>query len=428
MPLLLQLLSLLLLVPLQAEEPLPSPPEPPVGPQAVARYRLLHAVPRRGPLTIYVDGAEAAGSLAYGDLTAYEPMPAGEIGFSAGDAEGWVVTEQVAALVAGHDYTVALVGDADQPRFVLICDRQPVLQGDDTGRARATNLVEGRIFTFAIDDRPLAALLRTGQSTPAIAAGFGDRVYRLTDTAPGGQAFSIGPATVPARSTYSLYVIGLPGAEDEAAPLVVEDLQDWPADEAPPPVPEPSAAQPRVTRLRVLHLAGGSGALGGQLDGKPLFSNLAFGDLTAYLPQAPGTHHLVLAGGPQLDREPLELRPDEAHTLVLCGEPDRLRWWLLYDDDQLQRPALRIVHTAWQAPPRWSLSWAASRWPKRWLTSTRRPTCRSVSWSWASASSWPSGRRGSRRSSRRRECCYRRTVPTHCSWPTAARRNRGPCA
>jgi len=372
MRVLLRLLPLLFLLPLQAEE-LPSDvppaaPEPVVEPAPgaetepvvepapdvpTARCRILHAAPRHGALTLFQDGVESVPALAYGSLSPYQPVSAGVHGFGVSEGEARVAMEQDATFEAGSDYTIAITAGQDGLRLLQIRDHQPLLPGDEAGRVRATNLVAGRSFTFSIEDRQLAALLRPGQSTPPIAAVFGERTYRFEDTTPGGANLSVGPASVPERTTYSFYLIGLPGAEDEAAVRVIEDLSDWPADEAPWPVPVPTVTHPKVTRVRVLHLAGGTGALGGTFDGKPLFTNLAFGDVTPYLPQAPGAHELKLSGGPQYDQEPVVLRESEAHTLVLCGEPERLRWWLLFDghaDEAVARPAVRVAHAAWPAP------------------------------------------------------------------------------
>lgn len=349
MPLLLRLLPLLYLLPLQAEEAAPVVPPAATPPPATARCRVLHAAPRQPPVTVFIDGAEHVSALAYGALSPYEALPGGVHQFSLTLGEAEVITAQDATFQAGNDYTVAVVARPAGLQFLLLRDREPS-PDDESGRVRATNLVAGRDFTFGVDERLLGALLAPGQSTPAIPVPVGDRTYRFADTTPGGASLAVGPASVPPRTTYNLYLLGQAGATDEAAVRVLEDLQDWPADTSAPGVASSVEHLP-ATRLRVLHLAGATGALAGRLDDKPLFANLAFGDLTAYLPQTSGQHRFELVGAATIDGTALSLDEHEAYTLVLCGEPDRLRWWLLRDAaETVARPSLRIAHAAWQAP------------------------------------------------------------------------------
>jgi hypothetical protein len=92
-----------------------------------ARLRVLHASPDAPAVDVYLDGSEAISDLAFGDITDYVTVPAGnhavKVYPSSANGTGTPVIDVASvALEAGKDYTVAAAGNVASIEPVVFTD------------------------------------------------------------------------------------------------------------------------------------------------------------------------------------------------------------------------------------------------------------------------------------------------------------------
>jgi hypothetical protein len=193
-----------------------------------ARVRVLHASPDAPAVDIYVEGAEAVSNLAFGDITGYLDLPAGDYGvevFPAGaGGEGDAVISATLTLDAGTDYTVAAVGllDSIEP-LVLIDDNSAPAEGQahvrfvhaspdapavDISAAGAGVVISDVAFQGASDYLPLPA---GSYDLDVLVSG--------TDTA----ALSVPGVAVEGGNVYTIFALGLADGTPELSAKAVLD-------------------------------------------------------------------------------------------------------------------------------------------------------------------------------------------------------------
>ncbi|NUQ02090.1 MAG: DUF4397 domain-containing protein, partial [Armatimonadetes bacterium] len=127
---------------------------------ALARYRLLHAVPGGPEVDVYLDGEQATARLGYGSLLPYRSLRAGLHNFKALPSGGSTfLDDRDAIFEAGRDYTIALVQSGGAPIWLRILDRRPEQPG---GHVRAVHLAAGA---------PNLDFLAAGQKLATLAYG-----------------------------------------------------------------------------------------------------------------------------------------------------------------------------------------------------------------------------------------------------------------
>jgi hypothetical protein len=113
-------------------------------PQGTAQVRVAHMSPNAPNVDVAVDGSTALEDVAFGAVSAYLEVPAGEreveITPTGGDT---AVFSGAVPVEADTDYTVAAVGevgdDADQPFEPLVLEDDNSDPGDDTARVRVVH-------------------------------------------------------------------------------------------------------------------------------------------------------------------------------------------------------------------------------------------------------------------------------------------------
>lgn len=302
--------------------------EPPTG----GRLRVLHAMPDLGAINVYVDGEPLAESVTYGGLSDYRFVPAGPHRFQAALAgEDTFLEARDATVAAEADATLALLPLRDEPTFLWIRDRVPA--DAPQGHLRAVHLADAPALALRpIGDPPIATLQRTQASAP-VPVPAGDETYQLVSADDERLAAEVGPVTIAAGTTLSLFAIGRFGVLGPTTLQVIEDRQPWPDAEvyrqpAPPPAPAPLPP----TRLRVLHLAPGVSPVAGTLDARQVLRDLGYGQVTEYLPVEPGNHDFRLTAGDLVEPGQVDLLAHRAHTLVLFDPPLVLNHFLLTDE------------------------------------------------------------------------------------------------
>ncbi len=198
-----------------------------------ARVRVLHASPDAPAVDIYVDGGEAISNLAFGEITDYVPLPAGDYQvevFPAGaGGEGDPVISAALTLDAGTDYTVAATGLLENIEpLVLVDDNSPPAEGQAHVR-----------FVHASPDAPAVDIAAAGVGVVIsdvafqgssdylpLAAGSYDLEVLVsgTDTV----ALAVPGVAVEAGNVYTAFALGLAEGEPELFALLVLDASHVP--------------------------------------------------------------------------------------------------------------------------------------------------------------------------------------------------------
>ncbi|MCC7493316.1 MAG: DUF4397 domain-containing protein [Fimbriimonadaceae bacterium] len=301
-----------------------------VAADAPPTCRALLAAPATGPLTLLLDGTPVALG-AYGELTAWAAVAPGPHNLKLlGGTPQQLWDDRETTFESGQRITLLVA--PQPPGAVLLRLLEPALPTAEAGRLRVVNLLAetGAVDVLALGQVPFATLgpRQVSRSVEPTAA----ERYALRPAGGGMPWLTTDVLRVGARQTVTLFAIGQPGASGEAAARWVVDTQPWPASAvAPPAAPEPIRPPPPATRLRVLHAAAGSAPRSGTLGGRPLFRDLAYGQVTPYLPLSPGAPELLVSGDPPA-AQALGLQEGGSYTLLLVGEPRRLLSWLFRDE------------------------------------------------------------------------------------------------
>ena len=281
-----------------------------------AQVRVLHASPDAPPVDVYVDGAEVLSGVAFGTISSYLEVPAGDhqIQVFAADADPATDTAVIDATVplgGGSSTTIAATNsidaieakvitdapnpsaDAVQARIVhLSADTPPVDIAPDGGE----EIVQGLAYGTATEYLTVPAGQLDVEVRPAGA------VDGWVVANPGGVFLSNGKA-------YSLFAIG--SLADDTFRLVTSIDAS-----APPPAP---------AKVRVLHGSPDAPAVDVYVDGTEAVSDLAFGTVTDYLEIPAGEHQVqvVAAGtdpsaGAVIDAA-LTFAPGSATTIAATG-------------------------------------------------------------------------------------------------------------
>jgi len=312
-------------------------PEPPSG---EARLRLAHASPDAPAVDVWLDGEVAFAGLAYGQVTDYALVAAGRhsVKVVPAGAEEPVVIEAQLELEDGADYTASATG--------LLEDIAPLLLMDDNSLPEA-----GRAhvrFVHLSPDAPAVDVAVKGGPVLWSAVGFGEvgayaavdaGVYDLEVRATGGAAAALEVPGVLVRdgAVYTVFAMGLLAGDPPLAAVLTADVNP--------------------ARLRAAHLSPDAPAVDVLIDGMPVLTDLAFGEVSAYAPLAAGMVSVMVVASEDPDvvvlEADLELGAGMDYTVAAIGLLEELEPLVLQDDNRVPAPGMahvRFVHAVPDAP------------------------------------------------------------------------------
>lgn len=314
-----------------------------------AQVRVLHASPDAPPVDVYVDGAAVLTNVAFGTISSYLEVSAGEHQvqvFAAGadPAADTAVIDATVPLGGGSSTTIAATNsiesieaqvitdspnpssDAVQVRIVhLSADTPPVDIAPDGGE----EIVQGLAYGTATEYLTVPAGQLDVEARPAGA------VDGWVAANPGGVFLSNGKA-------YSLFAVGSL-ADDTFRLVTAIDAT------APPPAP---------AKVRVLHGSPDAPAVDVYVDGTVAFSNVAFGQITDYAEVPAGEHQVqvVAAGTTPADGTVIDatlaFAPSSATTVAATNDLANITPQVILDDPTptADGAQLRVVHLISDAP------------------------------------------------------------------------------
>lgn len=175
-----------------------------------ALVRVAHLSPDAPLVDVFVNGTKALSGVAYKDISAYLPVPAGSVNFKVTPANAAtpIVIDATVNLNSGGNYTVAATG--------LLAGIQPLLLEDDRG---TTGQAKVR-FAHTSPDAPAVDVAVTGgpvifsnvsfrQATgyPQVAPGTYDLEVRVAGTTT--VALAVPGVSLRSGTNYTIFAVGL---------------------------------------------------------------------------------------------------------------------------------------------------------------------------------------------------------------------------
>jgi hypothetical protein len=195
-----------------------------------ARIRYVNAVKfTTGPVEIGLRDGPAE-VVAFGDITAYDPLRPGDYVVFVEDDAGPLDVNGTAFLAAGTDHTIAITGQSDLPRAMFFSDDPGA---PDVGQAYV-RVANGGLQIGPVD----VYLLLPGEQvdgTPTVGAldwlnvtlygefTSGEITLVLTDVGTTDVVFDSGPISLPSASVRTLFLFDGAAALDEIDLLVLND-------------------------------------------------------------------------------------------------------------------------------------------------------------------------------------------------------------
>ncbi|MFM2153032.1 MAG: hypothetical protein RL199_1467 [Pseudomonadota bacterium] len=348
-----------------------------IYPQGIKRpsagVRLLHGIDGLGSVRLVVDDDRAAAAVAYKELAASIDLPIdAEVAVESGEGVP-LLAPSVAdlSLVAGHTYTLALLGSPEAPKLVAWEDqRSTTTEAEAT--ARVALGVAGVPGTFSVvrKDDPSITLMSPvayGEASPyaPVPAGPVDLIGRLTVTFDGqsvtrdvatlaGATFPIGRAV----TIVGVGRVGTPPAAPSITLLVIDDAQGTvgvldpgPVDPPPPPAETASVRFLNATAVDGVTLS---------LDGRSVGSLQARALTNA---QEVPVNALLKAAGSVGTSPELTLALDKArtYTVAVIGDGDGLDLVTWEDDRSGAAPRARFAVAAPGSPGTMKLTHGAAQ-------------------------------------------------------------------
>ncbi|ERH11395.1 MAG: hypothetical protein J07HB67_00402 [halophilic archaeon J07HB67] len=320
----------------ETEAATPTPTDTTAQTDAVGAVRVAHLSPNAPSVTVFLDGIPTFEDVAYGTVTDYGGVMAGEhtVRITPADDTEQTVFEGSISVAGNTGYTVAATGElgeaATEPFTPQVLTDEVTDPGDDTARLRLfhaspdapavdVQLVAGddtvALFDGVSFGQAPTATVPAGQYTVEVrgdtADGSGDVVaaYDLQLTADGG--------------TYSVFATGYLSPESVPDDVTGErefDLQVTRDDGGTRQID----AAPSQAAFRVAHLSPNAPSVEVFTDQMIGVSDLAFGDVSEYRPVTPGGRpvEIRLADDPETavfgGRIPFESGVD--YTVAAVGE------------------------------------------------------------------------------------------------------------
>jgi hypothetical protein len=333
-----------------------------------AYIRVLHAVPDAPAVEICANGAVAVATLTYPNETPYVPVGAGPLHvqvFPAGTAcsSSGALIDATPTLGSGQFYTIAATGSLKtgvQPQVLQNAAVNPsgsatirfVHFSPDAPAVVVTAQGAGKIFgpiTF-----PNASSYLT------LPAGIYNVSVALA-SAPDTAVVNVPALQLEAGHIYAAYAIGFASAADSMNYTADQALKPLLSDDTIPPglqVPLAATMVPaaKIAQLRVAHASPNAPNVDVYVDGKRVFANARFSDITRYASLVSGTHHVqVFAAGADprgkavIDAT-LSLHGRQSYTVAAVGALASIRPLVLTDRNRAPMSGMARVGFVHAAP------------------------------------------------------------------------------
>ncbi len=343
-------------------EPTPTPtPQP-----EQARLRIAHLSPNAPNVDVYVDGNVVLEDVAFGAVSGYLPVSAGDHDVEitpAGESDTAVFSGTV-TLDSDIDYTVAATGelgaDADQPFEPLVLEDDNSEVGDDKARLRAVHAspdAPAVDITAGGGDVVLFDGVEYGQSGTVEVDADTYTVEIRGDTEDNdGDVVASYDLSLDGGTVYSAFAAGYLTPDDGPAATPFNLLVTTVDGRGPAPEPEPEG------RLRVAHMSPNAPNVDVYVDDNAVLEDVAFGAVSGYLSVPAGDHDVTITPAGDPDTEvfagTVSVEGDTDYTISASGElgddGDKPFQPLVFDDDNSElddeTARLKVIHASPDAP------------------------------------------------------------------------------
>ncbi|WP_229120612.1 DUF4397 domain-containing protein [Halapricum desulfuricans] len=333
-------------------------------PEPEGRLRVAHMSPNAPNVDVYVDGNAVLEDVAFGAVSGYLSVPAGDHDVTitaAGDPDTEVFTGTV-SVEGDTDYTISASGelgdDGDRPFQPLVFDDDNSELDDETARLKVIH---------ASPDAPAVDITANGgavtlfdgvgygqSGTVDIEAGTYTVEIRGDTEDNDGDIVASYELTLESGTVYTAFAAGYLTPDDEPANTPFDLLVATVDGRGPAPEPE--------GRLRVAHMSPNAPNVDVYVNGDAVLEDVAFGAVSSYLTVPAAEHEIEItaAGDPDTSvfSGPVTVAPDTDYTVAATGElgddADQPFEPLVLEDDNSEvgsdQSRLRVVHVSPDAP------------------------------------------------------------------------------
>jgi hypothetical protein len=332
--------------------------------------RVAHLSPNAPNVDVYVDGSAVLEDVAFGSISPYLDVPAGERAVeitAAGDADT-VVFDGPLPVEAETAYTVAAIGeigdDGDQAFEPLVLQDDNSDPGSDTARVRAVHAspdAPAVDVTLASNGDVLFDGVAFGESG-AVEVPAGDYTLQIRgDTESNdGDVVAAYDVSVAGGEVYTAFAAGYLTPDDEPADTPFDLLLSADTGEAglaSAPVAETGPAQ-----VRVAHMSPNAPNVDVYVDGSAALEDVPFGAVSSYLEVPAGERQVEITAAGDADTVVFDggvtVESATAYTIAAVGEigddADQPFQPLVLTDDNSDpggdSARLRVVHASPDAP------------------------------------------------------------------------------
>jgi hypothetical protein len=315
-----------------------------------AKVRVLHASPDAPAVDVYADGAKVLSGVAFGRISDYMEVPAGDhhlqvFAADADPAADTAVIDATVTLAAGTATTVAATNSIDSIEAQVILDAPT-----PTNAGPQVRFVHLSADTPPIDIAPdggdelVTALAYPGASEYlSVPAGQLDVEIRPAGAVDGWVVANPGGVFLSAGHSYSQFVVG--SLADDTFRLVTAI--------------DAVASAPVPAKVRVLHASPDAPAVDVYADGAQVLTNVAFGTISDYMDVPAGDHQLQVfaagsdpaAGGAVIDAT-VTFAEGTAYTVAATNDLASIEAQVIVDDPApvADSAQIRVVHLSADAP------------------------------------------------------------------------------
>ena len=337
-------------------------------PSGTAMVRVSHMSPNAPNVDVYVDGTAVLEDVAFGAVSPYLDLPAGEHQVeitAAGDPNASVFSGPV-TVEAGTPYTIAAVGEvgdgADQAFEPLIMEDDNSDPGGDTARIR---LVHASPDAPAVDvtlaangDALYDGVGYTGYGYMEVPAGDYTLQVRGDTDGNDGSVVAEFDVSLAGGQVYTAFASGYLSPDDEPGdtPFDLRIAQDTSGGS----MGEETETDP--ASVRVAHMSPNAPNVDVYVDGTAVLEDVAFGAVSPYLDLPAGEHQVEItaAGDPNASvfSGPVTVEAGTPYTIAAVGEvgdgADQAFEPLIMEDDNSDpggdTARIRLVHASPDAP------------------------------------------------------------------------------
>ncbi|MEF8819982.1 MAG: DUF4397 domain-containing protein [Haloferacaceae archaeon] len=338
-------------------------------PQGTAMVRVAHMSPNAPNVDVAVDGSTVLEDVAFGAVSGYLEVPAGERQVTITAAGGGpTVFEGAVSVAAGAAYTVAAAGEvgdgADEPFAPLVLEDDNAAPGDDTARLRVVH---------ASPDAP-AVDVTAASSGDALFDGvaFGESGYvevpagdytvqlRGDTEANDGDVVASYDLNLAGGQVYTAFAAGYLTPDDEPADTAFDLLVA--RDTGGGGMVDVGTPDGGTGRVRVAHVSPNAPNVDVYVDGSAVLEDVAFTTVSDYLEVPAGTRavEITAAGDPDASvfAGDVTVAAGTDYTVAAAGEvgdgADEPFAPLVLEDDNAapgsDTARLRVVHASPDAP------------------------------------------------------------------------------